>query len=148
MSDRASSAAFLALPKSAKKVLAAIEAAIGNGDCATISYTDFMFTHHVGRPSISAGLKQLIALGLIDVEAGRRASNVFRLSNRWRAIGEAEAARLSKEARKVLPQRRHEKRRVPVGPPKPVKVIEPVETVEPVQFMERRPSMPSLAWLR
>jgi hypothetical protein len=92
-------------------------------------------------------LKQLDALGWIEITRGPRAGNVFRLSNRWRAIDADEAARLVRSARKAMPQRRHERRREPVQPP-PQPVPEPVETDAPVQFMaERKPSLPTLAWL-
>ena len=145
--ERANSPAYAALTKSTRKVLGAIEAAIGDKASAAVTYSDLMFTHHIGRPSISKGLKALDALGMIDIEPGPRAGNVFRLSNRWRTINANEAARLSREARKLLPQRRHERRRVPVQPP-PQQVIEPVATDGPVPFMERRPpSLPPLNWL-
>jgi hypothetical protein len=144
MSDGTSSAAYAALSKTARRMLGVIQKAIGKDGSAAISFTDFMFTHRIGRPSISKGLKQLDALGMIEIARGPRAGNVFRLSNRWRAINADEAARLAREARTVLPQRRHEKRREPVQPLQPV----PETHVEPVPFMaERKPSLPTLAWL-
>jgi hypothetical protein len=148
MADREKSAAFVALPKSGRKVLAAIEKAIGDGDCAAVSYVEFMHIYRVGRPTISAGLKALDGLGFIEITPGPRSGNVFRLSNRWASIDASEAARLVREARKMLPQRRHEKRREPVEPV-PVKVIEPVDTGK--QFSPppevRTPSLPTLRWL-
>ena len=92
-------------------------------------------------------MKALLALGMVDVEPGPRLVNRYRLSRRWREISEAEAATLARQARQIMPQRRFERRRVPVQQPQPqpVKVIVPVEMVEPVvQFMaERKPSLPS-----
>jgi len=49
MTDRTSSPAFAALSRSARKVLAAIEAAIGDGSSASVSYVDFRLDHHIGR---------------------------------------------------------------------------------------------------
>jgi hypothetical protein len=66
----------------------------------------------------------------------------YRLSDRWRSIDADEAARLERAARAIMPQRRCERRRVPVEP-QPL----PETHVEPVPFMERKPSLPSLAWL-
>ena len=84
--DRERAPAFVALPKTARRMLAVITKAAGSGGSASISYAEFMGTHHFGRPSISAGLKALDALGMIDIEPGPRSGNVFRLSNRWRTI--------------------------------------------------------------
>ena len=86
MSDREDSPAYAALPRSARRVFAAIERAIGDGSSASVSYTDFGLDHHVGRQSISPSLKLLDHLGLIEIEPGPRLVNVFRFSNRWRAL--------------------------------------------------------------
>ena len=79
-----------------------------------------MLEFHVGRQSISKGLKMLDRLGMIEVEAGPRCSNRFRFSNRWRSIDKVEAARLAALAREVLPHRRFSKppELKPVKPPK------------------------------
>ena len=145
--DRTKSPAFAALGKTARRMLSVIEQAVGDGGSAAITFASFMADHHFGRPSISGGLKALDALGWIDITPGPRSGNVFRLSNRWRAISEADAARLSREARKVLPHRRFETRRVPVEPEvelQPVKLIEPDEFSPPTI---RTPSLPTLRWL-
>ena len=144
--DRASSPAYAALPKTARRMLAVITKVAGGGS-ASISYVEFMGTHHFGRPSISAGLKALDALGMIDIERGPRAGNVFRLTDllkrRRLTLQRRITKRLAREARAIMPQRRFEKRRDPVQPPPPVRVIEPVpETHGPMQFVEREPSMP------
>jgi hypothetical protein len=67
MTDRANSSAYQMLPRSARRVFAAIERAIGNVSSASISYTDFRIDHHIGRQSISVSLKLLDHLGLIDI---------------------------------------------------------------------------------
>jgi len=104
-------------------VFAAIERAIGDRSSASISYVDFSAEHHIGRQSISKSLKLLDHLGLIEIAPGPRLVNVFRFSNRWRTIDEAEVERLAALARDVLPHRRFEKRREPKVP-KPVNPTE------------------------
>ena len=49
-------------------MFAAIEQAISHGSSASVSYIDFRLDHHIGRKSISASLKLLDHLGLIDIE--------------------------------------------------------------------------------
>ena len=51
--DRERAPAFVVLPKCARKLLAAIEAAIGGGDCAEVSYAAFMHDYRIGRPTAS-----------------------------------------------------------------------------------------------
>ena len=147
--DRERSPAYAALTNGSRRVLAAIEKAVGDGDSAAIPHTDFRLHHGISRRVVSLSVKQLDALGFVEVSSGVRLVNCYRLSRRWSAITKAEAVRLSISARAPLPMRRFERRRDPVQPPpQPVRVIEPVETDGPVQFMERRPpSMPSLRWL-
>ena len=106
MADRENSPAFQMLPLRARRVLAAIETAIGDRSSASISFTSFQFDHRIGRPSISPSLKLLDHLGLIEVEPGPRLINIFRLSNRWRTIDEGEAVRLAELAREVMSGRR------------------------------------------
>jgi hypothetical protein len=145
MADRESSVAFAALPKSAKRVFAAIERAIGDRSSASVSYVDFRLDHHIGRRSVSPSLKLLDHLGLIEIEPGPRLVNAFRFSNRWRTIDEVEAARLAALARELKPHRTFEKRREPkpVKPPKPPKPM----TVERRRVMQRRvPSLPTMPW--
>jgi hypothetical protein len=48
------------------------------GDGASASYNDFRYDHHIGRKSISASLKLLDHLGLIDIEPGPRLISTFR----------------------------------------------------------------------
>jgi hypothetical protein len=99
MTYRSESPAFAALPRSARRVLAAIETAIGDGTSASVSYADFRLDHHISRKAVSPSLKLLDHLGLIEIEPGPRLVNVFKLSNRWRTIDEVEAARLAALAR-------------------------------------------------
>jgi hypothetical protein len=72
---------------------AAIDAAIGDGSSASVSYIGFRLDHHIARKSVSPSLKLLDHLGLVDISPGPRLVNVFRFSNRWRTIDEVEAAR-------------------------------------------------------
>jgi hypothetical protein len=104
MSDRENSPAYAALPRSARRVFAAIERAIGDGSSASVSYVAFSLEHHIGRQSISPALKLLDHLGLIDIEPGPRLVSIFRFSNRWRTIDEVEAVRLAALAREVKPR--------------------------------------------
>jgi hypothetical protein len=144
MSDRENSLANQMLPRSARRVFAAIERAIGDGSSASVSYVDFRLDHHIARRAISRSLKLLDHLGLIDIEPGPRLVNVFRLSNRWRTVDEVEAVRLAELAREVKPHRTFEKRREP----KPVKQPKPKPmTVERPRIMHRRvPSLPTMPW--
>jgi hypothetical protein len=144
MADRSESPAYRMLNPATMRVLNAIEAAIGNGSAASVSYTTLMLEFHIGRQSISKGLKLLDRLGLIDIEPGLRLVNVFRLSNRWRTIDEVEAVRLAALAREVLPHRRFEKWREPkpVKPPKPPKPM----VARPRVMQRRVPSLPVMPW--
>ncbi|WP_027582648.1 hypothetical protein [Bradyrhizobium sp. Ai1a-2] len=92
MADREKSPAYAALSPGARRVLAAIEQAIGGGSCAAVSYTGFHRDHGIWRKSVSPAIKALDNLGLIDVAPGLRLANVYRLSDRWRGI-DADAAR-------------------------------------------------------
>ena len=144
MSDRENSPAYAALPRSARRVFAAIELAIGDRSSASVSYSEFRFDHHIGRQNISVSLKLLDHLGLIEIEPGPRLVNVFRFSNRWRTVDEVEAVRLAALAREVKPHRRFEKRREPrpdtPPPPKPM-------AIERRRTMRRRtPSLPTMPW--
>jgi hypothetical protein len=139
----AGSPAYQMLPRSARRVFAAIERAIGNGSSASVSYTEFQLDHHIGRQNISVSLKLLHGVGLIEVEPGPRLTNIFRLSNRWRTIDEVEVARLSELAREPQPGRRFEKRREPkpvtaAPSPKPM-------TVER-RMLRAMPSLPTSPW--
>jgi len=141
MTDRESSPAFAVLSKSAKRLLAVIETEMGDGSSVSISYAAFSMDHHLARRALSPALKQLDALGMIDISPGPRLVNVFRLSRRWCAIDADEAERLSALARELKPHRTFERRE-----PKPVPKPKPV-TVERPRFSQRRmPSLPTMPW--
>jgi hypothetical protein len=145
MTDRENSPAFQILPRSARRVFAAIERAIGDRSSASVSYVDFRLDHHIARKVVSPSLKLLDYLGLIEIEPGPRLVNVFRFSNRWRTIDEVEAARLAALAREVKPHRTFGKppEPKPVKPPKPPKPM----TVERPRVMRRRmPSLSTMPW--
>ena len=84
MADRENSPAYAAVLRSARRVFAAIERAIGDGSAASVSYTDFRLDHHIARKTASPSLKLLDHLGLIEIEPGPRLVNIFRFSNRRR----------------------------------------------------------------
>jgi hypothetical protein len=91
--DRGESPAFAVLTNASRRAFAAIEKAIGDGSHASVSYVDFRLDYHIGRKSVSPALKQLSALGLLDIQPGPRLVNIFRFSNRWRTIDAVEAVR-------------------------------------------------------
>ncbi|MGX9428265.1 MULTISPECIES: hypothetical protein [Bradyrhizobium] len=146
MTDRSDSPAYLALPQSARGVLAAIEQAIGGGDSASVSYLSFMLDHRIPQKVVPSALQMLVNLGLIEIERGARGSNVFRLSNRWRGVDEAEAREL---AREVKPHRTFEKRpevsRVRVAKLATLKLPKPM-TVERRRARRRMPSLSTMPW--
>jgi hypothetical protein len=83
MADRSESPAYAALPRSARWVFAAIEAAIGDGSKASVSYVAFRLDHHIARPAVSRLPKLLDHLGMVEISPGPRLVNVFRLPNGW-----------------------------------------------------------------
>jgi hypothetical protein len=151
MADRENSPAYQMLPRSARRVFAAIERAIGDGSSASVSYVDFRLDHHIARKSVSPSLKLLDHLGLIEIEPGPRLVNIFRFSNRWRTVDEVGAKRLAELAREVKPHRTFEKRREP----KPVKqptprgvdtASKPMTVAGPRILQRRVPSLPTMPW--
>jgi hypothetical protein len=70
MTDRENSAAYAALPRSARRVFAARERAIGDGSSASVAYVDLRLDHHIGRKAVSPSLKLLDHLGLIEISPG------------------------------------------------------------------------------
>ena len=153
MSDRENLPAYQMLPRSARRVFAAIERAIGDGSSASVSYVDFRLDHHIARKAVSPSLKLLDHLGLIEIEPGPRLVNVFRLSRRWCSIDEVEAKRLAALAREVKPHRTFERREPKPNSPKLVTfpAVKPPKpksmTVERPRIMQRRvPSLPTMPW--
>ena len=86
MADRENSPAYAAPPRSARRVFAAIERAIGDGSSASVSYVDFRLDNHIARKSVSPALKLLDHLGLIEIEPGPRPVDIFGF---LRCIGDA-----------------------------------------------------------
>jgi hypothetical protein len=148
MADRENSPAFAMLPRSARRVFAAIERAIGGGSSASVSYIAFRLDHGIGRKAVSPSLTLLHGLGLIDIEPGPRLVNVFRFSNRWRTVDAVEAKRLAALAREVKPHRTFGRHRTFGKDPEPVKPPPPKPmTVERPRIMQRRmPSLPTMPW--
>ena len=58
------------LPRSARRVFAAIERTISDGSSLSVSYTDFRLDHHIARKAVSPSLKLLDHLGLLEIEPG------------------------------------------------------------------------------
>jgi hypothetical protein len=145
--QREESTAYGALSRRALRVLAALDVAIARGGGeARVSYISRMNDYHVDRGSISKGLKQVVALVFVDVKPGPRLANIFRLSQRWRSIDAAAAARLAESARRVLARRRFEK--APANKSDSKLDATESETIdEDTQFTVRKPSLPRLTWL-
>ncbi|MBR0697829.1 hypothetical protein [Bradyrhizobium lablabi] len=141
MTDRENSPAYAALPRSARRVFAAIERSIGDRSSASVSYISFLLDHHIAEKAVSPSLKLLDHLGLIEIEPGPRCGNVFRLSRRWCSIDAVEAEQL---AREVQQQRRFAKPRKP----KPVKPppLKPMTVARPRITQRRVPSLPTMPW--
>ena len=111
--SRENSAAYAALTSDSRRVLHAIETAIGDGSTVVVSYYDFQLDHGIEPRKVSPALRLLDCLGLIDIEPGRRSANMFRLSNRWRTLDGDEAAWRVKLACRPMRQRARSK---PVPP--------------------------------
>src|SRR5262245_10246210 len=91
MNDRARSPAMAVLTRGARKVLAVIEAQIGDKSSVAISQLDFVFTHRVNHRTVTRALPLSTDLGPIEVEAGRQRIRVFRVSRRWSGVNAADA---------------------------------------------------------
>ena len=104
MAERETSAAYLALPKSAKRLLTAIESEIADdgGTCAPVSHITLIVDHRCGAPSHS--LRLLTYLGIVDRKLGRNNVAIYALSARWRDLSEADVVRLTQLAREVKPR--------------------------------------------
>ena len=144
MADRENSPAYAALPRNARRVFDAISRAIGDSSSASVSFTSFRLDYHIGGRAISASLKLLDHLGLIEIEPGPRLVNVFRFSNRWRTVEEVEAKLLAELAREVKPHRTFGKppEPKPVKQPKP----KPMTVARPRVVRRRVPSLPTMPW--
>jgi hypothetical protein len=145
--QREESTAYGALSRRALRVLAALDVAItrGGGE-ARVSYISLMNDYHVDRGSISKGLKQVVALGFVDVKPGPRLANIFRLSQRWRSIDAAAAERLSQEARGIMARRRFEKAAVIEPDSRPSEPESEPIGVAP-RYTEQKPTLAALKWL-
>lgn len=86
MTDRANSPAMAVLPKAARKILDAIETAVGNRSSAAVTYLDFQFDYGLGRLTVTKFLPLLVDLGLLEIEIGPNRGNVYRPSNGWRTV--------------------------------------------------------------
>jgi hypothetical protein len=101
--DRDQSPAFGALPRSAKKVLAAIETEIAaqGGTEATITYADFEDGYGCSPPA--ANLRLLRYLKLIEVSRGQSLAGVYKIGSGWQELSASEVEKLSAASREVKP---------------------------------------------
>jgi hypothetical protein len=72
------------LPTGARRVLAAIEEAVGSRSSAAIPLLDFQIVHHLGRLTVTRYLPLLTELGFLDISIGQHRGNVYSPSGRWR----------------------------------------------------------------
>jgi hypothetical protein len=72
------------LPKGARRVLAAIETAMGDRSSVAVSYLDFQIVHKLSRLSVTRYLPLLVEVGLLEIEIGAHRGRVYRPSGRWR----------------------------------------------------------------
>jgi DNA-binding PadR family transcriptional regulator len=102
MGDEREPAAWQVLPSGSRAVLAVIEEIARQGT-ARISKRNFV-AYGIGPGQIAASVRRLENLSFITVRRGsfgsRPISSVFRLSEGWRSIGEADAKRLARVSRK------------------------------------------------
>jgi hypothetical protein len=80
----ASSPAYVALTGGARRVLAAIMAAIGDGESAALSRADLDGSHGIDMRTALSSVRILTALGFIEVGSGKQRISVFRLASGWR----------------------------------------------------------------
>ena len=103
MADREQSVAFKALGKNAKRVYAFVvsEIEVGGGGSVPITTALMMERLNIASSSaISAAIRELRALGFVEVQLNARRANAFSVSERWRAITDGDdAKRLVADAR-------------------------------------------------
>jgi hypothetical protein len=102
---------FAALDDREVTVLALIADAIGRSMdivSAKISYEDITDQISIGRNRLAGALRVLSALGLIEVQRGRRGRNTYRAGQGWREISSAAAAQaIAAAARKPRKRSAH-----------------------------------------
>ena len=147
--QREESTAYGALSRRALRVLAALDVAIARGGGeARVSYISLMNGYHVDRGSISKGLKQVVALGFVDVKPGPRLANIFGLSQRWRSIDAAAAARIAEIGTEESSWRAAgSRKRRPTSRNSKLDATKSETIDEDTQFTVRKPSLPRLTWL-
>jgi hypothetical protein len=105
---------FKILPCTARAILATIDREIGQGTSAAISKGGFA-ARGFGNGMLRPSLARLEKLGHITIERGSinpRVPNIYRLSNRWRELSEAEARQLVIVPRKRKPRQVRAMKRV------------------------------------
>ena len=142
MVDREYSPAYWALTKAARRMLHVIETEIDSGTSVALSYETLRLEHRFGWQTLSRSLKLLDRLGLIDIEAGPRLVNVFRISTRWRSINEDEAKRLSELARELKPPRTAREPK----PQRPPAAKAPKAVNVEARKQRQEPSLPPMPW--
>ena len=134
------------LPRSAKKVLAAIEFA-GGGEAVTMSYDEIAHRFRVGRASVRYALKILELVGLVSITQGPYRVSRFTLSDAWQDLTPDQVARKIPQAR--LPRPRTGRKRKPLAATEPRKTVLPApQTVEDDPEPAPQYKVPGLARLR
>ena len=131
-----------ALPRSAQRTLAAIEAARGDRVTVALSYTALADDHRIGRTSLRFALKALEAVGLVSVErTGPHGVSTFALSDRWQP-GPCRSLQWSPSS-EVAETRRP---RNPAAPKRPKRTVEIEQPDEPeIQVQRQVPSFAAFA---
>jgi hypothetical protein len=102
--DKRASPAYRALSPGAVRVLAVIEAELGDRDCCRVSRAAFRRLGRISLPTLRFAMRQLTILGFITAEREPpRRGYVFRASQAWCTVDEERAARLHALVR--LPKR-------------------------------------------
>jgi hypothetical protein len=103
MGDERELPAWRVLLSGSRAVLAVIEREIGQQGAAAISKRKFV-ARGIGPGQITASVRRLAQLGFVELERGsfgsRPTGNLFRLSERWRELGDDEARKLVRVPRK------------------------------------------------
>jgi hypothetical protein len=95
--DRRGSVAYRALPPSAKRALATIEAHLGGAKTAKVSYLDFMDSDSgsgIGKQNVSRAIHMLCELGFVTRRRGERHVSIFALSTGWQRVTEQQAMKV------------------------------------------------------
>ena len=142
---RENSPAYRGLTRSMRQVLSAIERAYGDGDTATLSYSNLV-DDGVPRPAIAKALRVCEALGLVDLVIGPKRVSVLSRSARWQSLDADEVARRYASAKQPRGPRLSSRPRPPPKPPRQPRVVME-EDDEPMVPRYQTPSLPMLRFM-